>query len=58
MKRSLGFALLAAAIAVPGVLVAADAVRFPPIDQSKWNAQQQEFSKLMSSAGTRAGGGS
>ncbi len=56
MKKLLTAALLFSAFAVPGVLVAADAVRFTPPDQSKWNAQQQEFSKLMSSAGTRAGG--
>ena len=45
-----------AALAVPAILLAADNARFPPIDQTKWNAQQQEFSRLMSSAGTRAGG--
>ena len=55
MKKAFAIALLAA-IAAPGILAAADNVRFPPIDQAKWNAQQQEFSKLMSSAGTRAGG--
>ena len=56
MKRIFGIALLASALIAPGLLVAADNVRFPPIDQAKWNAQQQEFSKLMTSAGTRAGG--
>jgi 4-carboxymuconolactone decarboxylase len=56
MRKSLGIALLASAFVIPGMLLAAENVRFPPIDQAKWNAQQQEFSKLMSSAGTRAGG--
>jgi 4-carboxymuconolactone decarboxylase len=56
MRKIFSAALLASVFIVPGVLVAADNVRFPPIDQAKWNAQQQEFSRLMSSAGTRAGG--
>src|SRR5215831_21286734 len=56
MKRKFAVALLVSAFAVPAALMAADNVRFPPIDQSKWNAQQQEFSRLMTSAGQRAGG--
>jgi 4-carboxymuconolactone decarboxylase len=56
MKKLLSIALLTSAFVLPSVLLAADNVRFPPIDQSKWNAQQQEFSRLMTSAGQRAGG--
>src|SRR5579871_4016823 len=54
MKKLLTVALLAAAFAIPGALIAAETQRFAPIDPKAYSPAQQEFAKLMT-AGPRAG---
>ena len=55
MKKLMTVALLAAAFAIPGALIAAETQRFAPIDPKAYSPTQQEFAKLMT-VGTRAGG--
>jgi len=54
MKKFVTAAALAAAVAIPGALIAAEAQRFAPIDPKAYSPTQQEFAKLMT-AGPRAG---
>jgi len=55
MKKIMTAALLAAALAIPGALIAAETQRFAPVDPKAYSPAQQEFAKLMT-AGPRAGG--
>jgi len=43
-------ALLAAAFAIPGALIAAETQRFAPVDPKAYSPAQQEFAKLMTVA--------
>ena len=54
MKKSMAVALLAAAFAIPGALIAAETQRFAPVDPKAYSPAQQEFAKLMT-VGPRAG---
>jgi len=54
MKKFLTVALLAAAFAIPGALIAAETQRFAPVDPKAYSPAQQEFAKLMT-VGPRAG---
>src|SRR5205823_11118035 len=54
MKKLMTVALLAAAFAIPGALIAAETQRFAPVDPKAYSPAQQEFAKLMT-VGPRAG---
>src|SRR5882762_15109 len=54
MKKFMTVALLAAAFAIPGALIAAETQRFAPVDPKAYSPAQQEFAKLMT-VGPRAG---
>jgi len=54
MKKILGLALLASTFLAPGILAAADVVRFPTISPDAYTAKQKEFAKVLADS-PRAG---
>src|SRR5258708_8356812 len=47
MKKFMAVALLAAAFAIPGALIAAETQRFAPVDPKAYSPAKQKFAKLM-----------
>jgi 4-carboxymuconolactone decarboxylase len=57
MKKTLAIALLASAFVMPGILAAADNVRFAPIPADKLTAKQNEFIKALTDSPRSGNGG-